>query len=455
MSGHRTQVVPPPPPPDAGRPPDRLRPPGPPRGGLVLRLRALVADEATRSSLALMVSAVGTGLLSFVFWSLIARRSGAAVVGAASAEVATVTFLAGVGSLNMINVFARFLPVAGARSRRLVGVGAIAASCTGAVVALVFLSTPWSAGLVVGGRAGRVGFVVLVVAASVFLIQDGGLIGLGRSRYVPVENIAVAAGRLLALGAVVVTGVGVAALVAAWAVPTVLAVVVVNTLVIRRWAPAESGRPSALPTVRQLGSFVAIESVTTAISSSVTAFLPAIVSQVMGKAAAGYFYVPWLTANIAGLLVMSVLISMVRESVAHPGQAPAVVRRSLSFVGVIVAVLLVAFCLGGRILLSILGPGFVEGAGSLLVWIGISLPATAVVSIYWSVCLIGRKPWPVLAVNLSTTALVIGGVLALGRGGVDRVGMVYCATQWLVAVAVSRPAVRALRTLSRTGDQKP
>jgi O-antigen/teichoic acid export membrane protein len=422
-------------------------------GGLVPpQLRGLLADTATRNSLLLMGSAVGSGLLNFVFWTLVARRNGPVVVGAASAELSTVTFLAGMGSLNMINVFARFLPEAGDRSRRLITIGYAAALLTGLVIVLIFLATPWAHGLVVGGRAGRVGFVVLVVAASVFLIQDGGLIGLGRSRLVPVENITVAAARLVAFGIVALTASRAVGIVTAWAIPTVLAVVVVNTFMIGRWAPAEAHRISTLPSRRELGGFIAVESVTTAISSSLTSFLPAIVSEVMGKDAAGFFYVPWLIANVGNLLLLAVLISMVRESVARPAEAAAILRRSLIFAAAIVGAATVGCTVLGRPVLHILGPAFVHGSGSLLIWIGLSFPATAVALIYWSVCLIGRKPWPVFGMNLATTVLTISGVALLGHGDVDRVGWLYCGVQYVVAIAVARPGLRALRHLVNRSD---
>lgn len=435
-----------------GQPPDVTSLVGvatPDRGRLSDRLRSTLADPATRSSLALMLSAVGGGLLTFVFWSVIARRTGPAVVGAASAEVSTITFLASVGSLNLINVFARFLPEAGHLTRRFICVAYACACLAGLTVALIFESTSWSSGLIGGGAGSRVGFVVLVTAASVFLIQDGGLIGLGRARFVPVENVLVAGARLLGVCVVALTAATAARIVLAWALPLVVAVVVVNYQIIRRWAPAEAHRASRLPTRHQLGTFVAVESVTTAISSSVTAFLPAVVSRTMGTTDAGYFYIPWLVATTAALLLMAILISMVRESVTHPERAAVVVRRCLTMCAAIVVGGTLGCCFAAPVLLGVLGPSFVEGSGSLLVWIGLSLPATGIGLVYWSLCLIGRRPWPVFAMNLTTSAAIIGGVIALGPGDVSRIGTLYFAVQWVVALAVVRPAFRKLRQITQ------
>jgi len=401
----------------------------------------------------LMSSAVGSGLLTFLFWTVIGRREGPAIVGRASAEVSTVTFLASISSLNLINVFARFLPEAGSYSRRFILTGYTASSILAAAVGTVFLLTPWSDRLVVGGAFGRAFFLLMVVAMAIFLIEDGGLIGLGQARFVPVENISVAGGRLVLIAVLFLSASGATTVVIGWALPTVAAVVVVNCVVLLRWSRLEAAREPRLPTRSQLFSFVAIESVTTAVSSSVTQFLPAIVSQTMGEEAAGYFYIPWLVSNSATLLIMAVLISMVRESVAAPAHSVSTVKRSLVLVAGLVLFGSVACIFGGGLFLNLLGSTFAEGAGSLFVWIGLSLPATAIGLTYWSLCLTARKPWPVLAMNLTGTAGIIGGVILLGPGPVDRVGILYCCVQWAIAIAVLIPTYRSLRTLGLWGHR--
>ena len=67
-----------------------------------------------------MFSAGAASALGFVFWAFTAHRLDASAVGSVSAEVSSIMFLAAVGSLNLSNIFARFLPVAGRYARRLV-----------------------------------------------------------------------------------------------------------------------------------------------------------------------------------------------------------------------------------------------------------------------------------------------------------------------------------------------
>ena len=412
------------------------------------RVLALLKDPALRGALALMVSALAAGGLGLVFWSVTAHRQDASGVGSVSAEVSSITFLAGVGSLNLINVFARFLPEAGWHARRLILVSYAGSALAGLVAAIIFLLTPMATGLVLGGGLGRFAFAACVVLNSIFMIQDGGLVGFGRATWVPVENILVAVARLALLPVSVSFFSPSIGALWSWAVPMAMAVIAVNVLNIGVLAGRQASQQPSLPTFGELGNFVAIESVTTAISSAVTAFLPALVTLRLGPKQGGYFYVPWIIATMLYLLLSSLLISMVREAVARPDQAAATILRSMRFgLLVIIAGMIICLLLPKLALLS-LGPDFAAHGASLLRWVGLALPATAVNLLFWATCLVRRRPWPVFAVNFAISGAVVGGVLLLEHGAsISRVGMVYCAVQWAVAAVISFPTITALRAV--------
>jgi O-antigen/teichoic acid export membrane protein len=412
------------------------------------RVLRVLRDPALRGAVALMLSAVMAGGLGFVFWSLTAHRQGASAVGSVAAEVSSITFLASVGSLNLINVFARFLPEAGWHARRLVMTSYGGAAVTGLLAAALFLLTPMASGLVLGGGFGRLAFAACVVLNSVFMIQDGGLIGFGRFSWVPVENILVASARLALLPlAAAFLSAPIGAL-WSWALPMAAAVVVVNLLIIGPLAGQQQEQRPSLPTAGELGRFIAIESVTTAVSSAVSAFLPALVTERLGASQGGYFYVPWIITTMVSLLLSSILISMVREAVANPEKAEFTIRRSMGL-ALLVVIAAMAGCLFlSRLILAPLGPGFAAHGAPLLCWVGLALPATGVNLLFWATCLVRRRPWPVLMVNLTTSGTILGCVLLLGRDAdIDRVGIIYCSVQWAVAAAVSLPTVKALRVV--------
>jgi O-antigen/teichoic acid export membrane protein len=413
------------------------------------RVLALLKDPALRGAVALILSAVLSGSLGLAFWVVTAHYQKASSVGSVSAEISTISFLAGLGSLNLINVFARFLPEAGRHARRMILVSYAAALLAASLSALIFLFTPLASGLVIGGGNGRLAFGLCVLVNGIFVIQDGGLIGFGRSVWVPVENTLVAALRLALLPFAVRSLSAPVAVLWSWAIPMVAAVLVVNGIIIGRLAGRRLAwqRPR-LPPLGELGRFVAIESVTTAISASVSAFLPALVTRRLGATEGGYFYVPWIITMMASLLLTSILISMVREAVARPEKAGFTIRRSLRLVLLMmIGGMIGCFFLSGFVLAP-LGSEYVAHGVPLLRWVGVALPAMAINLFYWALCLVRRRPWPVFAVNLSTSVMVIGGVMLLRHGAeISRVGMIYCLAQWIVAAVAVIPMMKSLRVI--------
>ena len=375
------------------------------------RLLAISKDRALRGAVALIFSAVISGALGFVFWAFAAHYQKASALGSVSAEVSAITFLASMGSLNLINVFARFLPEAGWHARRMVLVSYSGVVLTGLVISIIFLLTPLASGLILGGEAGRLSFVACVVLTSIFLVQDGGLLGFGRPGWVPVENVLVAVARLMLLPlAFMLMGTRIGVL-WSWALPMTVAVLVVNALIIGRLAGRQAGQRPRLPPFGELGRFVAIESVTTAVAAATSAFLPALVTRRLGASQGGYFYVPWIITTMAALLVTSILISMVREAVANPESASLTIRRSLGLVLAAIIVGIIGCLFLSRLVLAPLGSEYVIYGAPLLRWTGFALPAMAINYLYWSTCLVRRRPWPVFALNLAMSVGDTGGIM--------------------------------------------
>jgi O-antigen/teichoic acid export membrane protein len=419
------------------------------------RALALVKEPALHGAIALMLSAGLSGGIALVFWSLIAHRTDASVVGSVTAEVSSITFLAAVGSLNLINIFARFLPQAGWYARRLIITSYGGSALTGLLAAVCFLLTPMGTRLVLGGGLGRLGFAICVVLNSVFMIQDGGLVGFGRFGWVPVENVLVASVRLALLPVAALFLAARIGILWSWALPMAVAVLVVNVFIIGRLAGQQAKQKPSLPTFGELGRFVAIESVTTAVAASLTAFLPALVTQRLGTSQGGYFYVPWVIATMVSLLLSSTLISMVREAVANPEKVDSTIRRSMGLVVLVVIAAMTACLLLPGLVLAPLGPDFAAHGAPLLRWVGLAVPATAVNLLYWATCLIRRRPWPVFALNLATSGLIVGGVLLLGPSAdIGRVGIIYCLAQWMVATVVSLPTIRTLRLIRQRKESR-
>jgi len=397
-----------------------------------------------------MLSAGATGGLSYVFWAFAAHHQNAAAVGRISAEVSSITFLATVGSLNLTSVYGRFLPVAGWRARRFIATGYGSASLVGLLVALIFMATPLARGLVIGGAAGGLTFVVCVVLNSVFNIQDGGLIGFGRFEWIPVENASVALMRFALLPVAAIFLSAQASVLGAWLLPMGLAVVVVNIYNLGPLASGKMRQRPDLPSVGELNHFIAVGAISSSVNATVSAFLPAFVTHRLGPAQGGYFYVPWMITTMVVLLMTNITTSMIREVVANPEKTGVAIRRSLMLAMLVVLAVMIACLFLAHLILTPLGPSYAAYGAPLMHWAGLATPATAVIVFFWSLCSIYQRPWPSFGVNLFTTVAIFGGVLLLHSGSdISRVGMIYCAVQCVAALAVGFTTFTGLRAVAR------
>jgi hypothetical protein len=417
----------------------------------MMRIRALtlLKDPSVRGAIFLMLSAAGTGALSFVFWGFTTHHQNAGSVGSISAEVSSITFLAGVGSLSLVSIFARFLPVSGRHARRFVILGYTCAGLAGLVAATIFLVTPLAKGLIIGGEAGSLTFVIFVVLNSIFNIQDGGLIGFGRFGWVPVENILVAMARLALLPVAAIFLSARTGVLWSWALPMIIAIVVVNIFVIGPLPGQKKMQPPKLPRFGKLSRLVAVGSASSAVAYAVNAFLPALVTHKLGSYQGGYFYVPWVITTMVLLLMSNITISMVREVVTNPNKAFLAVRRSVAL-ATLLAILVMVVCLFlARFILAPLGSSYGVQGAPLLRWAGLAMPATAVIVLFSAICSIRQRLWPALLVNLITSTAIITGVMFLRPdSNIGRVGMVYCLVQWTAAAMVSLPTFIGLRAIA-------
>jgi O-antigen/teichoic acid export membrane protein len=419
------------------------------------RSRSLLKDRAVRGALSLMLSAGATGGLGYVFWAFTAHHMNAAAVGKISAEVSSITFLATIGSLNLTGIFGRFLPEAGWRARKLLVTGYGSATLVGLLASLVYLATPMAKGLAIGGGVGALAFVISVVLNSIFNIQDGGLIGFGRFEWIPVENASVALARFALLPVAAIFLSAQASVLGAWLLPMAVAILVVNIYSLGPLAGEKMRQRPKLPKAGELSHLIAVGAISGSVNAVVSAFLPAVVTHRLGSAQGGYFYVPWMITSIASLLMINVTTSMTREIIANSHRGGTVIRRSLSLAGLMVAAIMIGCLLLAGLLLAPLGHNFVTYGTPLVRWVGLAMPATAVIVFFWALCAIRRRPWPAFGINLFTAVAIFGGVLLLRPGSdIGRVGMIYCAVQWTSALVVVFPTFAGLRAIARRTDSR-
>ena len=243
----------------------------------------------------ILSTSVGSAL-GFLFWVLAARKYSADRVGIASALVSAMTFVSGVCELGLHAVLVRYIPAAGAATRRLIiGSYAVTGALTliGAVAAAA-TSNHWSSALGFLSENGTwlVLFVGTTVAATIFMLQDSVLVGLRATHWVPIENVLFSIAKivLLVMFASRAPGWG---LFLAWGIPMVLTLLPVNWLIFRRLVPSRAHGSSNEAAFDHVKRFASANYVAMLLALASTTLLPIIVTNELGTTATAHFYVAW------------------------------------------------------------------------------------------------------------------------------------------------------------------
>jgi hypothetical protein len=222
-------------------------------------------SRVLRDGPALVLSSGATAVLTLGFWAVAARTHDTAAVGRASAEIAAITLVGSIAQLNLVNVFLRFLPVAGHLTRRILSFGYAAMVVAGLVGGSLFLAFGLDGGSVANDGWNAALFALAVAAQAVFIVQEAVLTAFGKAPWVPLTNLVAGGLRFLVL----VLPLGLAAglgLTGTWYVPLVTAVVVVTTLVFTRLTAGlhdPATHPATLPPRREIATFVGRSTSTT------------------------------------------------------------------------------------------------------------------------------------------------------------------------------------------------
>lgn len=138
-------------------------------------------SQLFRNAYALMLNTGISAVLGLGFWLAAARYYDESAVGQGSAAIAAMKLLAGLTAVTLTGALARFIPVSGRATGRLIFRTYAGSSVVVALAAVVFLLTlnAWGPSYrFLHGPLNGLGFIVAVVAWSLLTLQDGVLTGL-------------------------------------------------------------------------------------------------------------------------------------------------------------------------------------------------------------------------------------------------------------------------------------
>ncbi len=347
-------------------------------------------SQLFKNAYALMINTGISAVLGLGYWVVAARYYSEEAVGQGSAAIAAMKFLAGLTAVTLMGALARFIPVAGRTTARLIFRTYAASSVLVALAALVFLLTlGWwgpSYGFLRGTLPG-LGFVLAVVAWSLLTLQDGVLTGLRSARWVPVGNTVFSTVKL-ALLVGLATVVPTAGVFASWALAIALSTVPLGWLVFRRLVPRhvkatqERARPASL---REMGRFLAGDYTGSLFSLAVVYLVPVIVASQVSSSDNAYFYITTTIGGTINLLALNMGASLTVEGSHSPARIADNCRAALRRMARIMLPVCGGLFLFAPQILRVFGKGYAEAATPLLRYYAVGAVLRVVIETYYAV----------------------------------------------------------------------
>ncbi|GAA4916854.1 lipopolysaccharide biosynthesis protein [Streptomyces coeruleoprunus] len=418
-------------------------------------------DSMFRNAYALMLSTGVSAALGLGFWLVAARYYTEEAVGQGSAAIAAMRLLASVTATTMIGAVVRYVPRAGRATGPLVwrayGVSSLVV-CLASAAFLVTLDLWGPSYAPLRGLPAGLFFTAACVAWALLTLQDGVLTGLRKAVWVPVGNAVFSVGKLLLLvvcaGALPVLGIFVS-----WAAAIALSVLPLGWLVFRRLIPrqAAADRDREPPSLREMGRFLAGDSVGALFSLAMINLLPVMVAVRFDAAHNAFFY----TAYTVGGTMEFMAINMASSLTAHASHSPESlaegVRGALRRMALLLVPVVLVLVLFAPYILAPFGADYAaHGATVLRLLAAAALPRVAV-ELYIGVLRVQGRTGMLAAVQGAMCVLVLGSAAVLtGPAGISGAGLAMLLSMTVMAL-VSVPGLRgalAGREPRRTGTGK-
>ncbi|GGP38029.1 hypothetical protein GCM10010278_13790 [Streptomyces melanogenes] len=402
-------------------------------------------DSMFRNAYALMLSTAVSAALGLGFWLVAARYYTEEAVGQGSAAIAAMRLLASITATTMIGAVVRYVPRAGRATGPLVVRAYVASTVVVAVASTGFLFTLplWGASYEpLGGPAAGAVFVLASVAWAVLTLQDGVLTGLRKAIWVPVGNAVFSLGKLLLLAGFAAFTLGVFL---SWAAAMVLSILPLGWLIFRRLIPAQAAadRDRPVPRMREIGRFLAGDSVGALFSLAMINLLPVMVAVRFDAAQNGFFYIAYTVGGTMEFMAINMASSLTAHASHSPDRLADGVRGALRRMALLLVPVVVLLIVFARQILAPFGADYAEhGTLVLRLLAAAALPRVAV-ELYIGVLRVQGRTGVLALLQGAMCTLVLGSAaVLLGTTGIEGAGWAVLVSMCGMAL-VSAPGLRA------------
>jgi O-antigen/teichoic acid export membrane protein len=386
-------------------------------GGSTLPESGHGGDSLFKNAYFLMLSTGVSAVLGLGFWLVAARYYSEEAVGQGSAAIAAMRLLASITATTMIGAVVRFVPRAGRATGPLVWRAYAASSVVVAVAAVVFLLTLdlWGASYAPLGtaEAGAL-FVAACVAWALLTLQDGVLTGLRKAEWVPAGNAVFSVGKLILL-AFFATTLPVLGIFVSWAVAIAFSTLPLGWLIFRRLIPRQAAVDHDVepPKVREMGRFLAGDSLGALFSLAMINLLPVMVAVNFSAAENGYFYVAYTVGGTMEFMAINMASSLTAHASHDPRRLADGVRGALRRMTVLLVPVVLFLVVFAPQILAPFDEDYAEHGSTVLRLLAIGALPRIVVELYIGVLRVQGRTGMLAAVQGAMCVLVLGSATVL------------------------------------------
>ncbi|MFI9819875.1 lipopolysaccharide biosynthesis protein [Streptomyces sp. NPDC052013] len=415
------------------------------------------SDSLFKNAYFLMLSTGVSAVLGLGFWLVAARYYSEDAVGQGSAAIAAMRLLASITATTMIGAVVRFVPRAGRETGRLVWGVYGASSLVVALAAGVFLLTldQWGASYAPLGTplAGAL-FVAACVAWALLTLQDGVLTGLRKAEWVPAGNAVFSVGKLVLL-AVFASALPVLGIFVSWAVAIAFSTLPLGWLIFRRLIPRQAAADRDLepPRLRDMGRFLAGDSLGALFSLAMINLLPVMVAVRFSAAENGYFYVAYTVGGTMEFMAINMASSLTAHASHDPRQLADGVRGALRRMTLLLVPVVLVLVVFAPQILTPFSADYAEHGSTVLRLLALGALPRVVVELYIGVLRVQGRTGVLAALQGAMCVLVLGSAAVLFTpAGISGAGWAVLISMTLIAVVSVFGLRSALR--ERPGEQR-
>jgi O-antigen/teichoic acid export membrane protein len=418
------------------------------------------SDSLFKNAYFLMLSTGVSAVLGLGFWLVAARYYAEDAVGQGSAAIAAMRLLASITATTMIGAVVRFVPRAGRATGALVRRVYVASSVVVAAVAGIFLLTldRWGSSYApLGAPAAGALFVAACVAWALLTLQDGVLTGLRKAEWVPVGNAVFSVGKLVLL-AVFATVLPVLGIFVSWAVAIAFSTLPLGWLVFRRLIPRQAARDRDVepPEAREMGRFLAGDSLGALFSLAMINLLPVMIAVNFTAAENGYFYVAYTVGGTMEFMAINMASSLTAHASHDPRRLADGVRGALRRMTLLLVPVVLVLVLFAPRILAPFDEDYATHGSTVLRLLALGALPRIVVELYIGVLRVQGRTGVLAAVQGAMCALVLSGAgLLFGPAGIAGAGWAVLGGMTLVAAGCVPGLRAALRGPSEPGAGAP